>query len=255
MYSRRSCIKSFVYFARPDSQSGRAAMSISVEPLAESCIKHDHKPKSRLGNRCAESHRSRTQIFPGAVATDQPVRDHLRKQDHRLPTVGRSRVRARICCSRQLRDRRRTVTLILQPRSSCECVRLTWGRNVAAVDLAVALSAVGEEGLLQCLALADVGQERLVVERGASAMARVTSHAQERGRLAEQIVLPPSHGARDRSCNPESPAGVRRRTAPLLLVASIADQIHRRFLQEPERLPVRVVTVAADHLAFEDRVV
>ncbi len=123
------------------------------------------------------------------------------------------------------------------------------------MNLAVALGTVGEEGLLQCLALADVGQERLVVERGAGAVARVASHAEEGRGLAEKVVL---HGPvrlmTDRAILSHRGVFVDKRPH-FLLVAADAYQIDARLLQEPQGLPMRVMTVAADHFAFEDGVV
>ena len=92
------------------------------------------------------------------------------------------------------------------------------------------------------------------MELRSGAMAGVTSHAQERGWLTHQIIgHRPVWLVTDRAILSRRRMLVDKGTL-LLHVASVADQIHRRFLQEPERLPVRIVTVATEHLALEDRV-
>lgn len=86
-------------------------------------------------------------------------------------------------------------------------------------------------------------------------MSRVTSQAKERRRLPHQAV---GHRAvwlvADRAILGHRWMFVRER--PLLVgMAPVADEIDRRFLEIPFGLPVTVVTVGAEHLAFLDRMV
>lgn len=119
----------------------------------------------------------------------------------------------------------------------------------------MALRAVGEERFLQVRMSPDIGQKLRVVELRPRAVPRVTTQTQECRRLNQEVIVNCAVGFMT-DCTILRHRGMFIHERPLEFgVAAIADEVDRRFLQELERLPVRIVAVAADHLPFPDRVV
>ena len=149
---------------------------------------------------------------------------------------------------------------------------LNWERSKPYRNMVLALGVVGDGRSLpwiwvwHCVQLVYKGCRRAVFVsmlagttafgmRGAgkAAMPGVAPQAEERRRLPQQVV---GHRAvrlvADRAVLGHRRVRVGERSL-LLRMALVAEQVDRLRLQVPLQLPVRIVAIGADHLAFLDR--